>query len=162
MNTPELRPASVSDAAAMLALLQAVCAEGDALPFQGGIDQGMVDSLWLGADTCMLACSDNEVVGMYRSGPAMPGRGAHVARATFLVRPGARQRGLGRLLVRHCLDTARRKGYRAMQFNQVLATNAAALALYKSEGFDIVGTIPDAFDHRTLGYVTAHILHRFL
>lgn len=157
-----LRSATRADAAAMLELLRAVSGEGDALPFQGGIDEAFIDSQWLGAAGCFVACRDGLLVGMYRYGAAMPGRGSHIATATFLTSRHARGQGVGRALVSHCLDMARASGFRAMQFNQVLATNAPALSLYRSLGFRRVGRIPEAFAHSELGFVTAYVMYRAL
>ena len=146
----------------MLGLLQSVCAEGSALPFVDGIDADMIEQIWLGARGCVLACDDGDVLGMYRYGPTMPGRGAHIATATFLVGEKARGRGVGRALVEHCMQSAKAAGFRAMQFNQVLSCNEPALALYRSLGFAVIGTVPGAFDHIVHGYVDAHIMYRAL
>jgi ribosomal protein S18 acetylase RimI-like enzyme len=158
----DMRPATPDDAGAMLGLLRSVCAEGSALPFIDGIDADMIDQRWLGARGCVLACDAGRVLGMYRYGPAMPGRGSHIATATFLVGAHARDRGVGRVLVGHCLQSARAAGFRAMQFNQVLSSNQPALALYRSMGFVVIGTVPKAFDHIVHGYVDAHIMYRAL
>ncbi|WEF34108.1 GNAT family N-acetyltransferase [Pseudoduganella chitinolytica] len=144
----------------MLALLRAVCAEGDALPFTEGIDERLIASQWLAAPGCVLAWAEDRLLGMYRFGANMPGRGAHVATATFLVSREARGHGLGRRMVTHCLEAATAAGFDAMQFNQVLKTNTAALALYRSLGFRRVGRIPRAFRHAQLGLVDAYILYR--
>jgi ribosomal protein S18 acetylase RimI-like enzyme len=157
-----LRSAAPSDAPVMLALLQSTSDEGEALPFLGALDQDIIRSQWLGAPGCMLACRNGEVLGMYRYGANMPGRGAHVSTATFVVSRHARGQGIGRALVTHCLDAARAAGYRAMQFNQVVSSNHAALALYRSLGFIEAGCIPEAFRHDRLGYLDAYILYRKL
>jgi ribosomal protein S18 acetylase RimI-like enzyme len=146
----------------MLGLLQSVSREGSALPFIDGIDANMIDQVWLGAKGCVLACDNGDVLGMYRYGPTMPGRGSHIATATFLVGERARNRGVGRALVEHCMQSAKAAGFRGMQFNQVLSTNEPALALYRSLGFDVIGTVPEAFDHIEHGYVDAHIMYRAL
>ncbi len=50
-----------------------------------------------------------------------------------------------------------------MQFNFVVSTNANAIALWKSLGFSIVGTLPKAFQHQGLyRKVDAFVMHRFL
>jgi ribosomal protein S18 acetylase RimI-like enzyme len=90
------------------------------------------------------------------------GLGDHVANASFMVAPEAHGRGIGRLLGEHCLDEARRRGFAAMQFNFVVSTNAAAVALWKKLGFAIVGTLPRAFRHARLGLVDAYVMHRDL
>lgn len=160
-----VRTATRADASAMLSLLLSAVTEGDALPFQGGIDTAFIDSQWLGAAGCFLACRGEHVLGMYRYSANMPGRGSHIASATFLVCQQYRGQGVGRILVEHCLGQAKASGFRAMQFNQVLATNRAALSLYRSFGFKRVGKIPEAFAHPQYGYVSAYImyldLHRY-
>jgi ribosomal protein S18 acetylase RimI-like enzyme len=60
------------------------------------------------------------------------------------------------------LDWARAEGYRAMQFNAVVETNTRAVALWRSLGFEVLTTVPEAFQHPTLGYVGLHIMHRRL
>jgi ribosomal protein S18 acetylase RimI-like enzyme len=162
MRDVELRTAVPSDVPAMLALLRSTSEEGDALPFVDGLDADFVDGQWLRAKGCVVACSEGTLLGMYRYGAAMPGRGAHVCTATFVVARAARGRGIGRALVVHCLDAAQAAGFRAMQFNQVVSTNRAALALYRSLGFTEVGCIPGAFRHDRLGDVPAYIMYRSL
>ena len=160
MNDVALRAAVTSDAPAMLALLRSTSEEGDTLPFLDGLDAGFVQGQWLRAEGCIVACRGGRLLGMYRYGPNMPGRGAHVCTGTFVVEREARGHGIGRALIMHCLDSAKASGYRAIQFNQVVSTNRAALSLYRSLGFTEVGCIPDAFRHDELGFVSAYIMYR--
>ena len=60
-------------------------------------------------------------------------------------RPRRAGRGVGRALGEHVLDWARAAGFRAMQFNAVVETNERAVALWRSLGFAVVGTVPEAF-----------------
>jgi hypothetical protein len=60
------------------------------------------------------------------------------------------------------LETARADGYRAMQFNAVVETNSTAVELWRSFGFEILATVPEAFHHPTAGYVGLHIMYRRL
>jgi ribosomal protein S18 acetylase RimI-like enzyme len=94
--------------------------------------------------------------------PNRGGLGSHVANASFMVDPSAHGRGAGRAMGEHCLNEARKAGYAAMQFNFVVSTNTAGVALWKKLGFQIVGTLPKAFRHRRLGDVDAYVMHRFL
>ena len=80
--------------------------------------------------------------------------------ASFMVASDARGRGVGRALGRHILDLARADGYSAMQFNAVVESNTAAVRLWQELGFVIIGTVPEAFEHPTLGRVGLHIMHR--
>ena len=60
------------------------------------------------------------------------------------------------------LEEAKQLGYKAMQFNLVVKTNTTAVALWKKIGFDIIAEIPEAFQHKDLGYVNAYIMYRKL
>jgi GNAT superfamily N-acetyltransferase len=94
--------------------------------------------------------------------PNQSGPGAHVANASFMVDPRAAGQGFGRRLGEAVLARARERGFRAMQFNAVVATNTAAVRLWRSLGFEVVGTVPEAFQHPTQGLVDIHVMHRRL
>jgi ribosomal protein S18 acetylase RimI-like enzyme len=49
-----------------------------------------------------------------------------------------------------------------MQFNFVIASNARAVRLWRGCGFEIVGTLPSAFDHPTRGPMDAYVMFRRL
>jgi GNAT superfamily N-acetyltransferase len=106
--------------------------------------------------------ADRAVVGSAKMGPNRPGRGAHVATASFMVSPAARGRGVGRALGTYALDWARSSGFLSMQFNAVVETNDAAVALWRSLGFAVIGTVPEAFDHPAHGLVGLHVMWRRL
>ncbi|MCU1533190.1 MAG: family acetyltransferase [Arthrobacter sp.] len=90
------------------------------------------------------------------------GGGSHVANAGYLVRADAAGRGLARALCAYSLDAARAAGFRAMQFNAVVASNVRAVAAWRAMGFEVLATIPDAFHHPRLGYVGLHVMYRKL
>ena len=62
-------------------------------------------------------------------------------------------------LATYVVDWHREQGYRGIQFNAVVETNTAAVALWRSLGFAIVGTVPEAFEHPVHGYVGLHVMH---
>ncbi|MEM8641318.1 MAG: GNAT family N-acetyltransferase, partial [Cyanobacteria bacterium P01_G01_bin.54] len=120
-------------------------------------------TIWFNPQThTVVAELEGKVVGAYKLKPNFAGRGAHVANGSYIVAAGLRGQGIGRQLVEHSLQTARRRGYRAMQFNIVVSTNRGAIALYEKLGFQIMATLPGAFHHRTLGYVDTHVMYRRL
>ena len=90
------------------------------------------------------------------------GPASKIANASFIVDPDFAGRGIGRQLVAHVLDQARVDGYTAMVFNAVVETNAAAVHLYETFGFETLATVPEAFDHPTKGNVGVHIMHKRL
>jgi GNAT superfamily N-acetyltransferase len=107
-----------------------------------------------------VAVDGDTIVGSAKMGPNRPGRGSHVATAGFMVDPAYAGKGIGRALGVHVIEAARAAGYRSMQFNAVVETNTGAVALWRSLGFDILTTVPDAFDHPKHGFVGLHIMYR--
>jgi L-amino acid N-acyltransferase YncA len=110
----------------------------------------------------VVACEGSRLLGTAKMGPNRPGPGSHVATASFMVAADARARGVGRALGGYVLSWAKEQGYAAMQFNAVVASNHAAVRLWQELGFQIIGTVPEAFAHPTLGRVGLHIMHRYL
>jgi ribosomal protein S18 acetylase RimI-like enzyme len=159
----QIRQADEEDLDGMLAVLRAVLVPGDTLPFLETTSKEDFRSTWLGGGQCSwVAVTEAALVGMYAMGANRSGRGSHVASATYAVHPAAQGRGIGRALVEHSLAEAAHAGFLAMQFNYVVSTNIAAIRLYENLGFDIVGTLPKAFRHETLGLVDAYVMYRFL
>lgn len=105
---------------------------------------------------------DGRVVGACMIHPNQPGLGAHVANAAFVVDPAERGHHIGRCLVEQALAAAQDQGYRAMQFNLVVATNLSAIRLYTSLGFRVLARQPEAFRWHDETYVDALVFHRFL
>jgi ribosomal protein S18 acetylase RimI-like enzyme len=90
------------------------------------------------------------------------GNGSHIASASYMVGPAHSGRGVGRALCEYTVEWARAAGFRAMQFNAVVETNVPAVKLYRSLGFEVLGTVPEGFRHPTKGCVGLHIMHRTL
>lgn len=158
-----IRPATADDAEPIGKIFKAVVEPGDTYSFSPDTSEREAVAYFLGPGiTCFVAEDDGRVVGMYKLIANRPGRGSHVSNASFMVDPAAQGKGIGRALGEHCLVEARRQGYEAMQFNFVVSTNTAGVALWKKLGFEIVGTLPKAFDHATLGKVDAYVMHRLL
>ena len=102
------------------------------------------------------------IVGTFFLKANQSGPGSHVGNAGYMVSPDARGKGVGRQMGEWSLDEARRLGFTAMQFNFVVKSNVYAVKLWQDIGFEIIGEIPDAFDHRELGLVNAYIMYRKL
>ena len=85
-----------------------------------------------------------------------------MATASFMVDPAHSGKGIGRALAEDVLAWAKAAGYRSMQFNAVVETNTGAVHLWQSLGFEILTTVPEAFDHRTRGLVGLHVMYRRL
>jgi L-amino acid N-acyltransferase YncA len=107
----------------------------------------------------VVAEQDGMLLGSAKMGPNRPGRGSHVATASFLVDPTHQARGVGRALGEYVMGWARAAGFHSIQFNAVVETNTAAVRLWQSLGFQIIGTVPEAFKHRLHGLVGLHVMY---
>jgi ribosomal protein S18 acetylase RimI-like enzyme len=105
---------------------------------------------------------DGQVLGTYFLRANQRGGGSHVANCGYVTAAHASGRGIARAMCEHSLDHACARGFRALQFNFVVSTNERAVQLWESLGFEIVGRLPGAFLHPTLGYVDALVMFREL
>ena len=158
-----IRPAIDSDREAIWTIFHNVIASGDTYAFDSQIPRQDALAYWFQSDThTYVAERDGRVFGTYILKANQLGLGSHVANAAFMVAPNAQGKGIGRAMGEHCLKEARRLGFRAMQFNFVVSTNESAIRLWQRLGFNIVGTLPDAFRHPEMGYVDVHVMFRSL
>jgi 8-oxo-dGTP pyrophosphatase MutT (NUDIX family)/ribosomal protein S18 acetylase RimI-like enzyme len=158
-----IRRAVGSDFAQMWPIFAAVVSTGDSYVFAADTTSVDAHEYFFGPDVAsFVAEAGGRVVGFYKLIPNRRDRGSHVANASYMVDPTFRARGAGRRLGLHSLREARARGFRAMQFNFVVSTNARAVDLWKSLGFAIVGIFPRAFQHATLGEVDAYAMYRSL
>ena len=158
-----VRSATESDAEGVLAIARELVSDGTTYVFAPETTDDELAAYWLDARARrFVATVAGEVAGCYLLRPNQTGRGGHVANASYAVAQRFAGRGVGRAMGEHSLEEARRHGFTALQFNFVVSTNEAAVALWKKLGFRIVGEIPKAFRHPTRGLVDAYVMHRFL
>ena len=161
MITRTIRPATDDDWPRIWPFFEATVRAGEtyAYPLDLTLETGR--ELWM-ADppgaTVVLEVG-GELLGSARMGPNRPGRGDHVGTASFMVAPEARGRGVGRALGEYVVQWHRDQGYRGIQFNAVVETNTAAVRLWRSLGFEVVGTVPGAFRSPTHGHVGLHVMY---
>lgn len=156
-----IRRVAPGDATAIREMYAAAIADGGVFVDDEHSDLEAIVALWTAPDSIVyVAATEQGVVGAYKLRANMPGRGAHVANATYLVDGMARGRGIGRALGEHSFVEARALGFRAMQYNLVVSTNTVAVQLWRSLGMEIVATLPGAFRHPTLGYVDAYVMYK--
>jgi ribosomal protein S18 acetylase RimI-like enzyme len=158
-----VRAALASDSDAVWAILEPVIRAGETytLPREMGRREAL--AFWFAPSHEVFIAEDSgHAVGTYFLRPAQAGGGAHVANCGYITATAASGRGVARAMCAHSLDRARTRGFRAMQFNFVVAANERAMRLWQSLGFAIVGRLPEAFRHPSLGYVDAYIMHRML
>lgn len=161
----EIRDARAGDWPAIWPILQGIVAAGETYTLPCDLDAETGRRIWLlgPPDRTVVAVDDDgTVLGSAKMNRNHLGPASHIASASFIVAPEHSGRGVGRALGEHVLDWARAAGYRAMQFNAVVETNTRAIALWRSLGFEVVGTLPEGYRHPVHGYVGLHIMHRRL
>ncbi|UXU75722.1 MULTISPECIES: GNAT family N-acetyltransferase [unclassified Paracoccus (in: a-proteobacteria)] len=154
-----IRPAMADDHEAIWQILEPVYRAGETycIPTDITRDEALAD--WFAAPfTAFVAERDGQILGTSHVGRNRPGPASHVANASFATHPRARGQGVARALVDHAKAWAREQGFRAMQFNFVVSTNADAVHLWQRAGFAVVGRLPGAFLHPRHGYVDALVM----
>jgi len=158
-----IRAAIESDKTAIWNIINAVISTGETYVFDPETPRDEMLEYWFAPDKHVyVAEQDGEIVGTFWLKPNYPGLGSHVCNAAYMVSPEASGKGIGRQMAEFSLDEARRLGFTAMQFNFVVKSNTAAVRLWQSIGMEIIGEIPDAFDHRELGLTNAYVMYRKL
>jgi L-amino acid N-acyltransferase YncA len=161
----QIRAAAEHDWPSIWPIVQAVVDAGETYVWRPTPSSDAMRAIWLEPEpwhVVVAVAEDGAVVGTAKCGPNRPGRGSHIATASFIVDPARHGEGIGRALGEHVIDWAREVGYHGMQFNAVVATNTGALELWRSLGFDSVGVVPEAFDHASEGLVGLTIMYRKL
>ena len=159
-----IREATEADWPQIWPIFRTIVRAGETYCYDREMDEPTGRSTWMlqAPGRTFVALEDDVVVGSAKSHPNQSGPGAHVATASFMVDPDRPARGVGRALAEFVIEWARAQGFLAMQFNAVVETNTRAVALWQSVGFEIVGTVPEAFHHPTQGYVGLYVMHRHL
>ncbi len=159
-----IRPATDDDWPRIWPFFDLIVTAGETYAFPPDLTVESARPWWMeqppGRTVVAVDDDDETVLGSAKMGPNRPGRGAHVATASFMVDPAAQGRGVGRALGEHVVEWARAAGYHGIQFNAVVETNRAAVALWQALGFEILGTVPEAFDHARDGLVGLHVMYR--
>ncbi|MFO1168822.1 MAG: GNAT family N-acetyltransferase [Rhodoblastus sp.] len=158
-----VRPALPDDTGAIWSILEPTIRAGETYPLPR--DMGERDALayWFApGHSVFVAVDGGRIVGTYYLRANTTGAGAHVANCGYMTAPDFFGKGVARAMCAHSLDEARRRGFRAMQFNLVISTNERAVRLWQAMGFAMVGRLPGAFRHPVHGYVDALVLFQTL
>jgi ribosomal protein S18 acetylase RimI-like enzyme len=159
-----IRDATPDDWPAIWPFLGEIVAAGETFTYDTGLGEAEARGMWLLAapDRTVVAVDDDgtTVLGTAKMNRNQGGPGAHVSSASFMVDPRHHGKGVGRALCECALEWARERGFRGMQFNAVAESNIRAVGLYRSLGFEVLGTVPEGFRHPVKGFVGLHVMYR--
>ncbi len=162
MKGVTITQAKVDEFSLIWPTFQEVIKTGDTFIYPHDIDYFAAEEIWMKGTHAYLIWKNKQVIGSYVIRPNKVGHGSHVCNAGFMLHPNYQNQGIGRHMGENALKEAKALGYLAMQFNIVVSTNERSVALWKSLGFSIVGTVPKGFLHQDRGLVDIYIMHRFL
>lgn len=142
-----IRSYNEGDVSQMRLIWNEVVDAGNAFPQIDGLSNDSQACAFFAEQTrCAVAENDRgEVSGLYILHPNNIGRCSHVANASYVVSSRERGRGIGRALVQDSLASLTACGFTGLQFNAVVASNASAIHVYESLGFERIGVIPGGF-----------------
>jgi L-amino acid N-acyltransferase YncA len=142
-----VRAYETRDLPAMIRIWNQVVEEGISFPQAEFLDEKTGAEFFASQSCCGVAQEDDcpGTAGLYILHPNNVGRCGHIANASYAVDKAARGRHIGETLVADSLLQAKRLGFRILQFNAVVKTNAPARHLYEKLGFVPLGVIPGGF-----------------
>lgn len=158
-----IRPLTPADHAALLSMLLPVFRAGETYTVAPDISADAALAFWTAPEkTVFVAESGGAIIGTYYIRPNQAGGGAHICNCGYITAEAATGRGVARKMLAHSLETARAQGYRGMQYNFVVSENTRAVETWQKAGFEIVGRLPQAFNHPTKGLVDAFVMFKSL
>ena len=158
-----IRPSEPRDDEAIWRILEPIFRAGETYPLPRDISRNDALAYWQSPGHAVFVAEDKgAIVGSYYLRANNRGGGQHVANCGYVVAPDAFGHGVARAMCAHSLVQARERGFTAMQFNFVIASNERAVRLWQDLGFAIVGRLPGAFRHPRLGLVDAYVMVRSL
>lgn len=153
--------ATEADLPAFVPIFREIVDAGETYAYPEDLSDAQIKGLWFESApgrTVVALDDDGTLLGSAKMGPNRPGRGSHVGTASFMVGAAARGKGVGRALAEDMVAWHRREGYSAIQFNAVVETNTAAVRLWQDLGFEILTTVPAAFESKAHGRVGLHLM----
>ena len=142
-----IREYIIKDIPAMIDIWNQVVEEGIAFPQEEMLTEAEGAEFFAAQSYCGVAHDKDtgEILGLYILHPNNVGRCGHICNASYAVSVKKRGQHIGEKLVLDCIQQAHAIGFRILQFNAVVASNASARHLYEKIGFRQLGTIPGGF-----------------
>lgn len=162
--TPVLREYREDDWDRVWPIIRNVFRAGETYAYASDITEQEAHRVWIDLPQATYVAVDElgEIAGTYYIKPNQPDRGAHVCNCGYIVSEGASGKGIASHMCRHSQEIAVKRGFKAMQFNLVVSTNAGAIHLWRKLGFQIVGTLPNAYNSKRFGLVDALVMYKEL
>jgi len=158
-----IREATREDFDQIWPIFHEIAAAGETYAYPRDITKEQALQLWIdGPRKTYVFEEDGKILGTYYIKTNQAGPGDHVCNCGYMVSSLARGRGLATAMCEHSQKIAGKLGYKAMQFNFVASSNEGAVRLWKKLGFSIVGQLPKAFHHHSMGYVDALVMYKWL
>ena len=153
-------PPTPADHNALWEMFHYTVQQGDTYVYAPDSDQEYFENLWLKTPLATFVAKEGEtIVGTYVLRENKPGLGKHIANAGYITHPDHRGKGIAQAMCKHSMKEAKKRGFKAMQFNFVVSTNTRAVRLWQHMGFTIIGTVPEAYQHQGLNkLVDVHIM----
>lgn len=159
----EIRKAVETDKDAVWEIIRAVLSTGDTYTFAPDTGKQEMLDFWFSPEKwTYVALSDGKIVGTFFLKANQPGLGSHVGNAGYMVAPEAMGKRVGKTMAEYSIEESRRLGFKSIQFNFVVKSNEVAVKLWQDVGFEIIGEIPEAFQHKENGLTNAYIMYRKL
>jgi len=159
----KIRHALEEDFAKIFDIFKKIIAKGDTYVNRTDATKKEVYEKWMNKKAKTFVAEINgKIVGAYLIKSNQVDRGSHIGNASYIVDENCRGAGIGKALALHSISEGKKLKYKAIQFNFVVSTNKAAVNLWKSVDFRIIGTVPGGFKHKDLGYVDFYIMFREL
>ena len=156
-----IRRASDADWPAVWGLLEPVFRSAETYAVDPNISEAEAHHYWIMRPHATYVLEhQGRICGTYYLVANQAGRGGHICNCGYVVDPEVRGQGLAARMCQHSQSEAVTFGFAAMQFNFVLSSNAGAVRLWQRLGFEIIGTIPKAYDHPHDGVVDAFIMYK--
>ncbi len=158
-----IRDARDADFEQIWHIFHSIVAAGETYAYDPATDYATAHQIWMrNPQRTLVAAAGECILGTYYLKPNQPGLGAHVCNCGYMVAETMRGQGIAGRMCEHSQQLARELGYRAMQYNLVVASNTGAIRLWQKHGFAVVGQLPGAFQHRRLGYIDAFVMYKTL
>ena len=160
----EIRKYQETDWIQVWPIVEHVFRTGETYPYSPEINEKEAYNIWIEMpeETYVATNEEKKIIGTYYIKRNQPSLGAHVCNCGYIVSEKVRGKGVASGMCKHSQSVAMELGFKAMQFNLVVSTNAGAIRLWKKMGFQVVGNLPKAFNSKSSGYVDALVMYKQL